>query len=291
MQHAARLIAAVILAVAGLDARQQNPPQNPAPQAPPPGAQRGGGRGRGQIATMTLTSPAWPDGGQVPVTNSQAGGDVSPALSWSNVPDGITSFVLIVHDLDAPVSPGTDDVLHWMVWNIPGSARALPERVPQGREPAGWLASDQRNRSKLSRTRRVRRESGPSPTSSSSTRSTRCSTSQPSARRLHKLAPPSLRRCPVTLGRRVCTRACPSDRSNAVRPCWAVGERNAGGESAAPAATAERERQLSGGRARSPGRARLRAFALGCSAGAADCERLDADRMFELPERRPHLAS
>jgi len=133
MRHAARLLAAVILAVAGLDARQQTPPQqNPPPQTPPSGAQRGGGRGRGQIATMTLTSPGWADGNAIPAANSQAGGDVSPAVSWSNVPDGVTSFVLIVHDLDAPVNPGTDDALHWMVWNIPGSARAMPERVPQG---------------------------------------------------------------------------------------------------------------------------------------------------------------
>jgi Raf kinase inhibitor-like YbhB/YbcL family protein len=133
MRNAARLIAALILTVAGVDAQQQNPPQNPSsPTQPPPGAQRGGGRGRGQIAAMTLASEAWPDGGQIPAAHSQAGDEASPPLTWSNVPDGTTSFVLIVHDLDAPVSPGNDDLLHWMVWNIPGSARALPARVPQG---------------------------------------------------------------------------------------------------------------------------------------------------------------
>ena len=45
---------------------------------------------------------------------------MSPALCWSNVPEGATSFVLIVHDLDAAIGNGTDDLLHWMVWNIPG---------------------------------------------------------------------------------------------------------------------------------------------------------------------------
>jgi len=30
------------------------------------------------------------------------------------------------------VAPGTDDVLHWMMWNIPAAARSLPEGVPQG---------------------------------------------------------------------------------------------------------------------------------------------------------------
>src|SRR5262249_14806557 len=130
MRHAV-LLSALILAAGGFDAGQQTPPQNPATQ-PPPGAQRGGGRGRGQIATLTLASGAWPDGGQIPAAHTQAGGDVSPALTWSNAPDGITSFGLIVHDLDTPVSPGTDDLWQWMVWNIPGSARGLSERIAQG---------------------------------------------------------------------------------------------------------------------------------------------------------------
>jgi Raf kinase inhibitor-like YbhB/YbcL family protein len=81
---------------------------------------------------MTLTTPAWPDGGQIPAKYAQQGGEVSPPLSWSNVPETAVSFVLVVHDLDAATGPGTDDALHWLVWNIPVSTRALPEGVPQG---------------------------------------------------------------------------------------------------------------------------------------------------------------
>ena len=81
---------------------------------------------------MTLTTSAWADGGQIPAKYTQAGDSVSPPLSWANVPEGIASFVLIVHDVDAAVAPGTDDTLHWMVWNIPGAVRSLPEAVPQG---------------------------------------------------------------------------------------------------------------------------------------------------------------
>ena len=81
---------------------------------------------------MTLTSTAWPDGGRIPSKHAQPGGDVSPPLAWSNAPDTAASFVLIVHDLDAAIGTGLDDALHWMVWNIPGSARALAEGVPQG---------------------------------------------------------------------------------------------------------------------------------------------------------------
>src|SRR6266542_2075573 len=91
---------------------------------PPTGGRR---RGRGGVQVMTLTTAAWPDGGQIPLKYTQAGEQVSPALAWTNVPDGVTSFVLIVHDLDAAI--GTDDILHWMLWNIPGAARSLPEGV------------------------------------------------------------------------------------------------------------------------------------------------------------------
>ena len=81
---------------------------------------------------MTLTSAAWPDGGQIPAKHAQPGGDVSPALAWSNAPDTTSSFVLIVHDLDAAIGTGMDDALHWLVWSIPGSAKSLAEGVPQG---------------------------------------------------------------------------------------------------------------------------------------------------------------
>ena len=128
-----KIVPAVVLVILGWsEAVQQNPPQTP-PSAPssPAAPQRGGGRGRA-IVPLALTIDAWQDGGEIPLAHTQQGGDASPALRWSNVPDGAASFVLIVHDLDAPVPPGTDDLLHWLVWNIPAASRALPERVPQG---------------------------------------------------------------------------------------------------------------------------------------------------------------
>jgi len=79
---------------------------------------------------MNLTSTAWSDGGPIPSKYSQAGDQVSPPLAWSNVPDGTTHFVLIAHDVDAAVGQGTDDMLHWMVWNIPATARSLAEGIP-----------------------------------------------------------------------------------------------------------------------------------------------------------------
>jgi Raf kinase inhibitor-like YbhB/YbcL family protein len=91
-----------------------------------------GGRGRGPIQIMTLSSPAWQDGAQIPLKHTQPGGDVSPPLTWTNAPENVASYVLLVHDLDAAVSGGADDMLHWLVWNIPGAARELPAGIGQG---------------------------------------------------------------------------------------------------------------------------------------------------------------
>jgi Raf kinase inhibitor-like YbhB/YbcL family protein len=110
----------------------------PNPLPPAPVAQGGGGGNfqnrRGPIQTMTLTTTAWSDGGMIPVKYTQAGAEVSPPLAWTNVPDGTTNFVLIAHDVDAAVGQATDDMLHWMVWNIPGSARSLAEAIPHANQ-------------------------------------------------------------------------------------------------------------------------------------------------------------
>jgi Raf kinase inhibitor-like YbhB/YbcL family protein len=80
---------------------------------------------------LTLTTPAFADGAEIPAKFTQSDPKpVSPRLQWTNVPDNTVSFVLIMHDSDVAVQRKTDDVLHWLIFNIPGSARELPENVP-----------------------------------------------------------------------------------------------------------------------------------------------------------------
>jgi len=140
-----RWMMAMTILFAGLVtlATPQNPPaggQRGAAPAAAPAGQRGGapeaarggrGGGRGGIQTMTLVTTAWPDGGQIPLMYTQAGNETSPGLQWSNVPAGTASFVLIFHDLDAPIGNGPpDDLLHWMVWNIPPTATGIAQGRP-----------------------------------------------------------------------------------------------------------------------------------------------------------------
>lgn len=53
-----------------------------------------------------------------------SGGNVSPALAWSNAPLGTRSFALQVYDPDAPTGSG---FWHWAVYNIPANATSLPQ--------------------------------------------------------------------------------------------------------------------------------------------------------------------
>jgi Raf kinase inhibitor-like YbhB/YbcL family protein len=81
---------------------------------------------------MTLTTTAFDDGGVIPIKYSQAAtsGAVSPALAWDNPPDGTVSFAVVVIDPDSALNKTTNQVLHWAIFNIPSSARGLPEGVP-----------------------------------------------------------------------------------------------------------------------------------------------------------------
>ena len=145
--HAAliALLSATLLSIAR-DASAQNPPTTATSgrgadtTAGRGGGGRGGGgggggggqRGRGAaLRVMSLTVP-WTNGGAVPLKYTQAGAEVSPALSWSGAPDSTKSFVLLVTDLSVAAVGGADGPLHWLVWNIPGTATSLPEAVPQG---------------------------------------------------------------------------------------------------------------------------------------------------------------
>ena len=53
------------------------------------------------------------------------GQNVSPALNWSNPPEGTKSFALMAHDPDAPT--GGAGIWHWVVVNIPATAHSIEE--------------------------------------------------------------------------------------------------------------------------------------------------------------------
>jgi Raf kinase inhibitor-like YbhB/YbcL family protein len=82
------------------------------------------------LSDMQLVSSAFENGGPIPKQHTGEGDDVSPALSWTNTPEGTKQFALICHDPDAPlIKPGSYGFVHWVLYNIPASANRLDEGV------------------------------------------------------------------------------------------------------------------------------------------------------------------
>ena len=82
------------------------------------------------LSDMQVTSSAYDEGGSIPAKHTGEGEDTSPPLSWSRVPDGTRSFAVICHDPDAPVvASGCYGFVHWVLYNVPGTATGLPEGV------------------------------------------------------------------------------------------------------------------------------------------------------------------
>ena len=73
-------------------------------------------------------------GEAIPARYTCDGEDVSPPLTWGEIPSGAKTLALIMDDPDAPV--GTWD--HWILYNIPVNLEGLPENYPAvGETPNG----------------------------------------------------------------------------------------------------------------------------------------------------------
>jgi Raf kinase inhibitor-like YbhB/YbcL family protein len=91
--------------------------------------------------SITVTSPAFDDGGAIPSTYTCKGKGISPPLQWSGVDrDEIGSLALVVDDPDAPGA----GFVHWVVLHIPTGHGAIDaDEVPDGastRRASGGLA-------------------------------------------------------------------------------------------------------------------------------------------------------
>ena len=83
-----------------------------------------------------LTSPAFADGADIPVRHTCDDSNISPALTWTGVPERTRSLALIMDDPDAPRGVFT----HWIVYNVAPAAGQLGEGVTpasQGRNSFG----------------------------------------------------------------------------------------------------------------------------------------------------------
>ena len=105
---------------------------NPTVATPPPGSAAPSTVPRtGQSIVVTSTSFA--ADAEIPVKYSCQGANVSPELSWKNVPPEAKELALVVFDPDAPGG----GFLHWVVFKIPVTATSFAEgSIPAGARQA-----------------------------------------------------------------------------------------------------------------------------------------------------------
>lgn len=95
------------------------------------------------VMSLTLNSPDFQHQGTIPVHLTCDGDDMSPALTWSGVPEQTKSLVLIVDDPDAP-DPAAPKMtwVHWLLYNIPATTTSLPAAVSKQNLPQGTLPGE-----------------------------------------------------------------------------------------------------------------------------------------------------
>lgn len=86
-------------------------------------------------AKLTVTTPAWQDGGDIPYENTQYRGNIFPGLAWSRGPSGTKSYVVIMQDTGAIVRGAP--ILHWTLYNIPANVTKLDAAMPATGNPPG----------------------------------------------------------------------------------------------------------------------------------------------------------
>ena len=82
-------------------------------------------------AAFSISSSAFTNNGNIPPKFTCDAGQTnpSPALSWKDAPPTTKSFVLIMHDPDAPLAGG---FTHWVLFDIPATTTSLPENFQPG---------------------------------------------------------------------------------------------------------------------------------------------------------------
>jgi len=119
MKHLVSAAALALLAVATTLPAMAQAPQGA--QSTPP------------LPPLLLESNAFADGGIVPEKYAARGQSVQPDFRISNAPAGVASYAVIFHDIDVARGGNTDDVLHWIAWNIPGNTTQIAEgKLPEG---------------------------------------------------------------------------------------------------------------------------------------------------------------
>lgn len=84
-----------------------------------------------QLPNMQVTSNAFETGDIIPVRFTSHGDNVQPDFTITGAPETTESFAVVFHDIEVALGGSTDDVTHWIAWNIPSP------NIPEGSLPEG----------------------------------------------------------------------------------------------------------------------------------------------------------
>jgi Raf kinase inhibitor-like YbhB/YbcL family protein len=98
---------------------------------------------------FTLSSPAFQDGGRLPLNyaggtlcgKDSRGGNASPPLAWSNPPQGTKSYAVLMIDPDGRRGLGS---VHWVAYGIAAARSALKQG--EGNAPARDIVEGRNSR-------------------------------------------------------------------------------------------------------------------------------------------------
>ena len=82
----------------------------------------------GSEGSLSVSSLAFEDGGEIPAEYTCDGANSSPPLHIEGVPEAAETLALVVDDPDAPDTT----YVHWLLWNIPADTEQIPQSMPQG---------------------------------------------------------------------------------------------------------------------------------------------------------------
>jgi Raf kinase inhibitor-like YbhB/YbcL family protein len=88
-------------------------------------------------AKLTVTTPGWKNGEDIPFEYTQYQGNTFPGLEWTRGPGTTKSYAIIMQDSGIVVR-GTP-ILHWSIVNIPATTTKLPEGMKPDEKPAGAI--------------------------------------------------------------------------------------------------------------------------------------------------------
>ncbi len=83
--------------------------------------------GQPRVHEIRVESPAMASGETMPRRYTPDGHNVSPPVTWSDLPEGTREIAVVCADFGAGSPPPW---VHWIVYGIPATAGGLPEGLP-----------------------------------------------------------------------------------------------------------------------------------------------------------------